>query len=140
MRDILLIIHFIGLLMGPGLGFSIFCIGMISKHFKPEYKQEVAIKLFPLRYIATIGLVLLIISGLGLLHPYFEALTEMPWLIAKLVLVCVISFFSGFSLLQMRAIKTGSNIANSFKNLALAGKINLSASMATVVCAVLAFH
>lgn len=140
MRDILLTAHFIGILMGPGLGFSIFCIGMLSKQFKPEYKQEVAIKLFPLRYLATCGLVVLIISGFGLLHPYFSVLTEMPWAIAKLAFVSVIAFFSIFSMLQMRAIKKGNDVAKRFKNLALAGKINLSASIATVICAVLAFH
>lgn len=140
MRDTLLIAHFIGILMGPGLGFSIFCIGMLSKHFKPEYKQEVAIKLFPLRYLATFGLMLLIISGFGLLHPYFSALAAMPWAIAKFVFVSVIACFSGFSLLQMRGIQQGNDVANRFKKLALAGKINLSASIATVICAVLAFH
>ena len=107
-----------------GLGRFMVCFGLISSVFD----------------LATFGLMLLIISGFGLLHPYFSALAAMPWAIAKFVFVSVIACFSGFSLLQMRGIQQGNDVANRFKKLALAGKINLSASIATVICAVLAFH
>jgi uncharacterized membrane protein len=125
MRDVLLIIHFSGLIIGAGAGFSIFCIGLISKTFKPEYKLEVALKLIPLRYISYLGLLVL--------------LGQMPWLHAKLSAVGVLVLLSLFGLTQIRRAQQG-QAAPAFKNLALVGKLSLLMSITIVICAVMTFH
>ena len=48
MRDFLLLIHFMGLVIGAGSGFAIFIIGFLSKQFPEQARAEVLLKLFPL--------------------------------------------------------------------------------------------
>lgn len=139
MRDLLLIIHFFGLIIGAGAGFSIFCIGLISKSFKPEYKLEVALKLIPLRYISYLGLLVLIVSGGLLLTPFTPVLAHMPWLHAKLLAVAILVLLSVFGFTQIRRAQKG-EAGPAFKNLALVGKLSLIMSVTIVICAVMAFH
>ncbi len=139
MRDLLLIIHFAGLIIGAGTGFSIFCIGLISKSFRPEYKLEVALKLVPLRYISYFGLLVLIVSGGLLLGPFTPLLAQMPWLHAKLLAVAILVLLSGFGFTQIRRAQKG-EAAPALKNLALVGKLSLIMSVIIVICAVIAFH
>lgn len=139
MRDLLLITHFFGLIIGAGAGFSIFCIGLISKTFKPEYKLEVALKLIPLRYISYLGLLVLIVSGGVLLSPFTPLLGHMPWLHAKLLAVAILVLLSAFGFTQIRRAQKR-EAAPAFKNLALVGKLSLIMSVSIVICAVMAFH
>lgn len=139
MRDLLLITHFFGLIIGAGAGFSIFCIGLISKTFKPEYKLEVALKLISLRYISYLGLLVLVVSGGLLLSPFTPLLGHMPWLHAKLLAVAILVLLSAFGFTQIRRAQKG-EAAPAFKNLALVGKLSLIMSVSIVICAVMAFH
>lgn len=139
MRDALLLAHFTGLIIGAGSGFAIFVIGYLATNFKVEYKREVLIILFPLRYISYIGLALLIISGGFLVNPFLPNLELMPWLITKLIFVAVIAVLSIFGMYQMRRVRLHQD-SDAFTLLGYAGKISFASSLVVVACAVYSFH
>ncbi len=139
MNEQMLLFHMAGVIFGAGSGFAIFVIGFISKSFKKEYKAEVLYKLFPLRYISYIGLIILISSGLVLSIPYKDSILYMPYFIAKLIFVFILVLASLYGFYQMRISKKKSpNIVLS--NLAMAGKISFVLSLLIVSTAVFAFH
>lgn len=139
MKELLLLAHFIGLIVGPGAAFALFVIAYLAPGFDAGYRRAVLIKLFPLRYISYLGLLLLVVSGGPLLTPYVPGLAHMPWLIAKLVLVVFLVAVSLFGWYQMRrAIRGADNDA--FKMLGYAGKLGFVTILVIVTCAVYSFH
>lgn len=139
MKDILLLAHFTGLIIGAGSGFAVLVIGYLSANFNAEYKREVLVKLFPLRYISYIGLALLISSGVFLIVPFLPNLEYMPWLITKLLFVAFLVALSAFGAYQMRRAKREPQ-NNAFVLLGYAGKMSFVSSLVIVSCAVFSFH
>lgn len=139
MKDLLLIAHFAGLIIGAGSGFAVFAISYIAPGFKADYRREVLIKLFPLRYISYLGLLLLIVSGGLLISPFWPNLGGMPWLVAKLAAVALLVVLSVFGAYQMRRAKLDAQ-SNAFKLLGYAGKASFASSLFIVTCAVYTFH
>ncbi|HEY5994363.1 MAG TPA: hypothetical protein VIU46_07170 [Gallionellaceae bacterium] len=139
MKDIGLLLHFTALIIGAGSAFALFVIGHLAANFDVAYKRNVLIKLFPLRYISYLGLLLLIISGGMLIPPFVPSLTQMPWLMAKLTLVGVLVALSVFGWYQMRRAKQSAD-NNAFKMLGHAGKLSFATSLVIVACAVYSFH
>jgi uncharacterized membrane protein SirB2 len=139
MREALLLAHFTGLIIGAGSAFALFVISYLATNFDAGYKRAVLIKLFPLRYISYLGLLLLILSGGGLLTPFLPNLTQMPWLIAKLAFVGFLVALSIFGWYQMRRAIRGTD-NDAFKMLGYAGKLSFASSLIIVTCAVYSFH
>lgn len=139
MREILLLAHFIGLIIGAGSAFAAVVIGYLAPRFDTGYRRNVLIKLFPLRYISYLGLLLLILSGSLLLLPYMHRLGQMPWMLVKLAFVALLVVLSLFGMVQMRRAKQGTD-NNVFKKLSLAGKLSFVSSLVIVTCAVYTFH
>ena len=139
MRDAFLLMHFTGVIFGAGSGFAIFVIGFISARFRNEYRREVLFKLFPLRYISYLGLMMLITSGILLVQPFLPNIEQMPWLIGKLIFVALLTAFSIFGVYQMRRAKSDVQ-GNAFTLISLAGRLSFVASMLIVICAVYSFH
>ncbi len=139
MRDILLLAHFTGLIIGAGSAFALFVIGYLAAGFDAAYKRPVLLKLFPLRYISYVGLLLLITSGGLLISPFWPVPEIRAVVVTKLVFVGIIAALSVFGAYQMhRARRSADN--NAFKLLSLAGKLSFASSLAVVTCAVYAFH
>jgi hypothetical protein len=139
MKDIFLLAHFLGLIIGAGTGFAVFAIGYLAPGFPAEARREVLIKLFPLRYISYIGLVLLIASGVVLSIPMGAGLMHQSVFVVKLVFVAMIAAASIFGIVQMRRVRSGAD--NSvFKLLGYAGKTSFASSVIVVTCAVYTFH
>jgi len=139
MKDVLLALHFTGLIVGAGSAFALFVIGYLAASFNAAYKREVLIKLFPLRYISYLGLLLLILSGGLLIPPFLPNLSQMPWLMAKLTFVGFLVLLSLFGWRQMRRAKQSAD-NDAFKMLGYAGKLSFASSLIIVACAVYAFH
>ena len=87
MKQILLIIHFIGMAMALGASFSSFFVSMTLSKYPKDEAIAMAKKNLVLIYLAKTGLVLLIGTGLKLMMPYMSAMKEMPWFHTKLTLV-----------------------------------------------------
>ena len=139
MKYVLLMLHFTGLIIGAGSAFALLVIAYLAAKFDAEYKRDVLIKLFPLRYISYLGLLLLILSGGALLPPFQPGLAQMPWLLTKLAMVGFLVVLSLFGWHQMRrASRSADNDA--FKMLGYAGKLSFASSLIIVACAVYTFH
>jgi hypothetical protein len=90
MRDIMLFIHFLGLILGMGSGFASLFIGVYNKNLSPEEAPKFMLKLRSLGYMGFAGIVLLILSGGYLATPYWSNIGNMPFFISKLCLVAVL--------------------------------------------------
>lgn len=91
MRDVMLIVHFLGLAMAVGTGFSHFFLGIARSKMEKEESESFLIKSLYLNYLGKLGLTLLILSGGYLMTPYWGSLMGMPLLLTKLILVLVIT-------------------------------------------------
>lgn len=139
MKDVMLIIHFIGVAMGLGTGFAYIFLGIAAAKLPKEERPDFFIKISKLGIMGHIGLTLLIISGGYLLTPYLPGLAHTPLLIAKLVcvllLIVVIGIITNFS----KKARQG-DTEKYIKKIAALGKVSLTLSLSIVVLAVLVFH
>ncbi len=139
MKDAMLFLHFTALIIGAGSAFALFVVGYLAVHFDAGYKREVLVRLFPLRYISYLGLLLLVLSGGALITPYAPNLAQMPWLVAKLVFVGFLVLLSLFGWRQMRRARMSAD-NDAFRMLGYAGKLSFASSIIIVACAVYSFH
>ena len=139
MKEALLLLHFLGLVIGAGAGFAVFVIGYLAPGFPATGKRDVLLRLFPLRYISYVGLLLLILSGGMLIQPYWPHHEELAWFGTKMVFVGVIAAASIFGMFQMRRARLSTD-NNAFKMLSYAGKVSFVSSIIVVACAVYTFH
>ena len=129
MRDGMLIVHFLGLAMGLGTSFAIFFLGIAKS------KMDSSI----LSTMGHIGLSMLIISGLYLITPFWGALSVMPMLIAKLLLVLVLTIAVILAAVYSKRAKKGDTESN-LKKLVFTGRVALLSGILIVILAVLIFH
>jgi uncharacterized membrane protein len=139
MKDILLIVHFIGLAMGLGTSLAFMFLGIASSKMEEKKAQEFTLNTFALSRMGQIGLTLLFISGIFLMGPYWETLSNAPLLIAKLVLVIILGALIGIISATAKKAKKG-DTAIHLKKIEPLGKISLLTALAIVVLAVLIFH
>ena len=137
MREVLLVIHFIGLAMALGAGFANLTLGIVASKLEPAERGSFMSKLVVLGRLGQTGLALLIISGLGLMTPYWKVVGEMPFLIAKLSLVALLLISVAVILSIVRKAKGNPAILAKIKPL---GMLNLFLGIAIVILAVLTFH
>lgn len=140
MRDPLLILHFIGLSMGLGVGFTHMFIGIASKKWTQDETLAIYTKLIkPLDIMGHAGFGLLIISGLGLLHPYFKTFGSMPMLHAKFTLVFILlALVIYMTKLGKKMVATQDK--EILSKLEKWGGITHFVGIGVVICAVLTFH
>jgi uncharacterized membrane protein SirB2 len=138
MREVMLIVHFIGLAMGLGTGFANAFLGSTLSTMTPEEAIKFKLRTLVLGKMGHVGIGLLIISGFYMITPFWKVLPEMPWLIAKLSLVIVLIVLIGIISVTTKKARKGD--ASQFKKLATLGKLTLLTAVAIVVCAVMSFR
>ena len=139
MRETMLIIHFIGLSMGLGTGIGLLILGNTASKLEKEDAKKFMLNAFSLMKMAQIGLVLLVISGLYLMTPFWTTLSVTPLLIAKLTLVVVLIVLIIVNSIAMNKAKRG-DLLNQKKKIQALGKITLITVLTIVILAVLVFH
>src|SRR5688572_26588319 len=139
MRELMLVIHFIGLAMALGAGFANLFLGTVASKLEPAERGSFMSKLIILGRMGQIGLGLLLLSGLGLITPYWKVIGEMPFLIAKLSLVGLLLISVSRILFLVNKSKKESNPAIMMKIKPL-GMLNFFLGIAIVILAVLTFH
>ena len=139
MKDVMLIIHFIGLAMGIGTSLAFMFLGIASSKMEKEAAQEFRLNTFALSKMGHIGLVLLLISGGYLMTPYWKILTSSPLLMAKLILVLALAAFIGIISSTAKKAKKG-DAETHLKKIELLGKLALLTGLTIVVLAVYIFH
>ncbi len=139
MKDVMLILHFIGLTMGLGTSFAHAFLGVATSKMAPDETTKFRLHSLALGRMGHIGLALLLVSGLYLMTPFWGMLSSMPLLILKLVLVIVLAIL--ISLLSMLAKKARSGDAEvSLKKIEQLGKMTMLLGLAIVFLAVYIFH
>lgn len=139
MRDLMLIVHFIGLAMALGTGFANLFLGVVASKLEPAEKGSFMSKTLILGRMGQIGLVLLILSGFYLMTPYWGALSSMPLLRVKLILVFLLVILVTVIILKVRKSKKEGNPALLAKIKPI-GIMNFLLGVTIVVLAVLIFH
>lgn len=138
MRDIMLILHFLGLTMGLGTGFAHAFLGAASAKLSPEEGSKFRLNTLALGMMGHIGITLLLISGFYMITPYWKVIGDMPLLIAKLALVLILIILISMIGIQTKKAKLGDISAmNKMKQM---GKMTLLVGIAIVVLAVKVFH
>jgi uncharacterized membrane protein len=139
MRDIMLIIHFIGLAMGLGTSFGFMFLGMASSKMHKEEGLKFQLNTMSLSRMGHIGMVLLFISGVALMTPYWGMLASTPLLISKLVLVLVLAALIGvISFIGKKAFQ--GDAETQLKKIEPLGKIALLTGLIIAILAVYIFH
>lgn len=139
MRDIMLILHLVGLAMGLGSGFAFMFLGIASSKMEVSEGRKFMMNAFAIGKMGIIGLTLLVISGVYLLMPYMSSITSMPTLIAKLLFVLLLITLVVVNLmLRKKFMQTKDE--NILKSMAMIGRVNLMISILIVVLAVYTFH
>ena len=139
MRDVMLIVHFIGLAMGLGTSMAFLFLGRASSKMEKKEAQQFRLNTFALTKMANIGLALLIISGGYLMTQYWSILTITPLLMIKLVLVLVLAAFVGIISSFAKKAKKG-DAETYIKKIPPLGKLALLTALTIVVLAVFVFH
>lgn len=135
----MLIIHFIGLVMGVGTSFAFLFLGIAGSKMEKEEGEKFILNTFALSRMGHIGLTLLIITGLYLMTPFWGILTSQPLLIAKLVLVLTLVVTITIMSLISKKAKKGDTPSN-LKKITALGRVALLTGLAIVVLAVLIFR
>jgi uncharacterized membrane protein len=139
MRELMLVIHFTGLAMALGTGFANLFLGVAASKLEPAEKGSFMSKTLILGRMGQIGLGLLILSGLYLASPFWQAIGFMPLFIVKLSLVVLLTIVVSMISLKVKKAKKENNPALLAKIKPL-GIITFLLGIAIVVFAVLSFH
>lgn len=138
-RDIMLVLHFLGLALGVGNGFAHMFLGVATAKMSKEDAQSFAIKTFAVNKMGYIGLFLLVVSGGYLMSPYWDSLMSNHILLTKLVLVLILILLIVVmnGLAKKATAEGGGESLTKIKKL---GMITLPLSVIIVVLAILTFH
>ncbi|MFA7627127.1 MAG: hypothetical protein WCZ17_08780 [Candidatus Kapaibacterium sp.] len=139
MRDVMLIVHFIGLAMAIGYIITLFMNVLTGKKLGGDESGKFIMNVLSSTVIAHIGVALLILSGGYLMTPYWSILGTKPLLIAKLVLVLVLAGIIGMTGSMGKKLKTGSE-PSLLSKVDLFSKIMLLIGLIIIVLAVTVFH
>ncbi len=135
----MLIIHFIGLAMGLGTSFGFMFLGMASVKMQKEEGLKFRLDTMSLSRMGHIGIVLLIVSGIALMTPYWNVLASTPLLITKLVLVVVLAALIGI-ITSIGKKASQDDAETQLKKIEPLGKIALLTGVMIVILAVYIFH
>lgn len=137
--DVLLIIHFIGLMLGAGGGLGS-TLAMAHARKLPPDQAGVIRALGPLlARMALAGLVLLLITGFAMLGIHYGGFSAMPWTFwAKMTFVTTLTLAALLTELTYGQVKRGN--AKAAANLPRLGPIAGISAFLAMIFAVLTFH
>ena len=138
MREVMLIVHLIGLTMGVGTSFAFVFLGRAGSKMEKEERAKFALNTLPLGTMGHIGISLLIVSGGYLMTPYWGVLTQKPVLMAKLSLVLLLTVFIIMAGIASKKAKQGD--LSQLKNIARLGPVMLLTSIVIITLAVIVFR
>ena len=138
MKDVMLILHFLGLAMGLGTSFAFMFLGIAGSKLDPPERLKFGLNILALTRMGQIGIVLLVLSGGYLMTPHWSYLMDSPLLLAKLILVVLLIIL----IIVLTNFGKTAKSENSASHLALLGKtgrIGMLVAVAIVILAVLHF-
>lgn len=139
MRDILLIIHFIGVALFVGAGIAFVVLEISNSKLPKEEKEIFNSRIIPLDKMGNIGLLILILSGSFLIHPYVNLIDNSPFILAKLISVVLLMINTILLILYSRKVKKNP-IERYKKMVEIFGTASFFFGLVIVILAVLSFH
>ncbi len=142
MQDALLIIHFLGFALGVGTSLAMARLGAATKALAPAERAQFFRHAMSLSKNGSLGLVLLIASGLGFLFTRGVSSVFVaggPMFHIKLTLVVVLTGLLGYSQVLIKRIREKQDPA-AMATMAKLGPAMLLTGLGIMVTAVLAFH
>ena len=139
MRDIMLIVHFIGVAMFLGTGFAYMILEIANSKLEKDERRNFSLRILPLSKMGHIGLALLIISGGYLMSPYWQILPNLPWLIVKLCLVALLTIVISIMAVYSRKAKKG-DTERYLKKIEPYSTVAFILGLAIVIIAAVVFH
>lgn len=141
MLDFFLILHFLGVALGVGTGFSMLTLGLATADMPPAERGAFMRRASAIGVNGSIGLLLLIVSGVGLLMTRGVDVV-MAWgggmFHIKLTLVVILIAVFGYMQVLVRKFRNGDAAAAA--RLPTVSKLMLILGVAIIVFAVLAFQ
>lgn len=142
LHDILLVLHFIGLALGVGTGLANITLGIATRDMDTESRTKFFLRAFALGKNGSYGLLLLIVTGVGLMVQ--RGIPEtFAWgggaFHLKLTLVVVMIGLLGYMQSLVKKAKAAQG-GPTMAQIPRAGKAMLVLGISTVICAVFAFH
>jgi uncharacterized membrane protein len=142
MHDLLLIAHFVGLALALGTGFANFTLGVATSDMDPDSRTKFFLRAFTLSKNGSIGLALLIVTGVALM-----LLNGVPATFAmgggafhaKLGLVLVLTGLLGRMQVLIKRAKLAQG-GPAMAQIPQLGRLMLLVGLGVVISAVLAFH
>ncbi|HTE32222.1 MAG TPA: hypothetical protein VK666_17700 [Chryseolinea sp.] len=139
MREIMLILHFVGLTMGLGTSFAHAFLGIVTSKMTADEATKFRLHSLVLSKMGNTGIVFLIVSGLYLITPYWNVLPSLPLLILKLALVVILVVLIAMINLSTKKAEKGDPEVQ-LKKMEQLGKMTLLIGSIIVVLAVYIFH
>ena len=139
MRETMLIIHFIGLVMGLGTSFAHAFLSIATAKMPIDEVTKFRVHSLVLSKMGNIGIVLLAVSGLYLITPYWSVLSSMPLLMVKLALVAILIVLIALINAGAKKARNG-NAEIELQKMEKLGKLTLFIGLAIVIIAVNVFH
>jgi len=142
MLDFWLIIHFVGLALGVGTGFAVLTLGLATRGMPPIERGEFMRRASSLGKNGSFGLLLLIVSGVGLMVGRGVDVVMAwggPMFHIKLTLVAILIGAVGYLQVLMRKSRSSDGAAAAAR-MPIVSRIVLLLGLSIVVFAVLAFH
>lgn len=145
MLDFWLILHFIGLALGVGTGFAMMRLGFATRDMPPADRGAFMRRASALSQNGSIGLTLLIVSGIGLMLTRGVAMVMAwggPMFHIKLTLVVILVGVFGYMQVLIRKSRSAdaAEAGAASARMAVVSKIMLLLGVSIIVSAVLAFH
>lgn len=135
----MLILHFIGLAMGLGTSFAHAFLGKTVSKLEQSEAAKFRLQIKVLSQMGTIGTILLLVSGIYLILPYWPIITSLPLLILKLTLFLILVIL--ILLINQVAKKNSKKVTEeNLKGIELMGKLALIIGIVIVMLAVNVFH
>jgi uncharacterized membrane protein len=138
MRLTMLIFHFIGLAMGLGTGMGFMFLGRASAKMEPSEAKKFTINTLAISKMGIIGMILLVISGIYLIVPYWYSLGNNPMLILKLCLVLLLISILSINDFNIRQIRR-KDPDPYLRRLKMLGPVALLTAISIVIVSVLTF-
>ena len=135
----MLILHFIGLVMGVGTSFAHAFLSQVTSKMTAEEATKFQVHSLVLGRMGQIGLTLLIVSGFYLITPYWKILPTTPLLVLKLAMVALLVTLIVLISRASNKAKKG-NAEGEIKKIAQLGKFTLPISLIIIILAVYIFH
>ncbi len=139
MKDVMLIIHFIGLVMGVGTSLAIIFLGKAKSKMEKQERLNFSLNTLVLGKMGQIGLFLLVLSGGYLMTPHWQSLSDSFLLITKLSLVGILIVLIVVISSYAKKAKKGA-AEKSLKKIDVLVKAALFTGLSIITIAVSYFH